>query len=95
MTHLTEMFVIFVLYYVPLLLGFILFLMEVKCYPFTNKETIVSEGFRLHCFVEAKQTKPQNNLQNLCISRLSEDLPECFRNVQPNPRYLATEELSK
>lgn len=41
-----------------------------------------SRGFRLHCFCSLHRSelnKPQNNLQNSCISRLSEDLPECFR----------------
>lgn len=41
-----------------------------------------SRGFRLHCFSSLRRSepnKPQNNLQNSCISRLSEDLPECFK----------------
>lgn len=41
-----------------------------------------SRGFRLDCFSCLRRielNKPQNNLQNSCISRLSEDLPECFR----------------
>lgn len=44
-----------------------------------------SRGFRLHCLSLLRRSelnKPQNNLQNSCISRLSEDLPECFRISQ-------------
>lgn len=41
-----------------------------------------SGGFRLNCLSSHRRSelnKPQNNPQNSCISRLSEDLPECFR----------------
>ncbi len=41
-----------------------------------------SRGYRLHRFSSLRRrepNKPQNNLQNSCISRLSEDLPECFK----------------
>lgn len=63
--------------------------LEVKCYPCTNTEpgtpsfrTGGSGGLNLHfsTFLQRRKgNKPQNNLQNACVRRSSEDLPGSFR----------------